>query len=136
MVSKNSKWKGAYNIGRKYNKDWESKSSWVTKALDNSEDAFCKLCHAVMKHKKVINRCSASNFLPLQSQVVHAPKIADEVKATEIELAVTMACHSAILAMDHLGEVIACNAQTNVVSPALNEELIVDVQGKKVLNCQ
>lgn len=60
-----------------------------------------------------------------------------------------MACHSALLTMDHLGEVIARNAKgsklgnirmhrtkctkilTNVVSPALKEELIADVQGKK-----
>ena len=44
-------------------------------------------------------------------QVVRAPKVADEVKIAEIELAVTMACHSAILTVDHLGEVIARNAE-------------------------
>jgi hypothetical protein len=82
-------------------------------------------------------------------QVVRVPKVADEVKVAEIELAVTMACHSAILTMDHLGEIIARNAQgsklgnikmhrrkctkilTNVVSPTLREQLIADVQGKK-----
>ncbi|CAB3988291.1 zinc finger MYM-type 6-like [Paramuricea clavata] len=59
-----------------------------------------------------------------------------------------MACHSAILTMDHLREIIARNAQgrklrnikmhrrkctkilTNVVNPTLNEQLIADVQGK------
>ena len=62
-----------------------------------------------------------------------------------------MACHFAILTVNHLGEVIARNAQgsklenirmrrrkctkilTNVVSPALKEEFITDVQGKKFL---
>ena len=82
-------------------------------------------------------------------EVVSVPKIADEVIVAEIELAVTMACHSSIVTMDHFGEVIARNAKssklrnirmhrrkctkilTNVVSAALKEELIADVQGKK-----
>ena len=150
---------GNLQSGRKYNKAWESKFSWVSKASDGSEDAFCKLCHATMKPKqsnltkheksdKHMQRVKLSTTTkPIQ--VVCVPKIADEVKVAEIELAVTMACHSAILTMDHLGEVIARNAQgsklgdirmhrrkctkilTNIVSPALKEELIADVQGKK-----
>ena len=148
-----------YDSGRKYNKAWESKFSWVSQASDGSEDAFCKLCHASMKPKqsnltkheksdKHMQRVKLSTTTkPIQ--VVRVPKIADEVKVAEIELAVTMACHSAILTMDHLGEVITRNAQgsklgdikmhrrkctkilTNIVSPALKEELIADVQGKK-----
>ena len=37
--------------------------------------------------------------------VTRVPKAADEVKIVEIELAVTMACHSAMMTIDHLGEV-------------------------------
>ena len=60
-----------------------------------------------------------------------------------------MACHSAVLTIDHLGEIISRNAAgsklehiklhrfkctqilTKVVAPALKEELITDVKGKK-----
>ena len=34
MASIRSKWKGGYDNARKYSKAWESKFSWVTKALD------------------------------------------------------------------------------------------------------
>ena len=47
-----SKWKGTYDSGRKYNKAWEGKFSWLTKASDSSEDAFCKLCHAMIRPKQ------------------------------------------------------------------------------------
>ena len=154
-----SKWKTSYDGGRRYNKTWESKFSWLSKASDGSEDAFCKLCHALMKPKqsnltahektnKHIQRVKALTLVkPIQ--VVRNPTIADEVKTAEIELAVTMACHSSILATDHLGEIIARNAAgsklanikihrtkctkilTNIVSPAIKEELIADVKGKK-----
>lgn len=154
-----SKWKGGYDNGRKYSKAWESKFSWVTKALDGSNDAFCNLCHSTVKPKlcnltkhegsvKHMRHVKLSTTMkPIQ--VIRVPKAADEVKIAEIELAVTMACHSAMMTMDHLGEVIVRNANgsklenlkmhrkkctkilTNVVSPAMKEELIADVQGKR-----
>ena len=154
-----SKWKATYDGGRKYNKTWESKYSWLLKASDGSENAFCKLCHAVMKPKqsnltkhentaKHIQQIKAlTSVQPIQ--VVRKPTIADEVKTAEIKLAVTMACHSSISTIDHLGEIISRNATgstlvnikihrtkctkilTSVVSPALKEELIADVKGKR-----
>lgn len=156
-----SKWKGSYDSGRKYSKAWESKFIWVTKASDGSQDAFCKLCHVSIKPKqanltkhektdKHVQRVKLCNSTkPLQVVRVPKPKVADEIKIAEVELAVTMACHSALLTMDHLGEVIARNAKgsqlekirlhrtkctqilTSVVSPALKEKLIADVRGKK-----
>lgn len=39
-----TKWKEQYDSGRKYNRSWEEKFVWVTKASDGSENAFCKLC--------------------------------------------------------------------------------------------
>lgn len=118
-----SKWKRSYDSGRRYNKTWESKFCWVTKALDGSEDAFCKLCYATIKPKasnltkheksdKHMQRVKFSTTMkPIQVVVVRAPRVYDEVKIAEIELAVTMACHSAVLAIDHLGEVISRNAK-------------------------
>lgn len=32
-----SKWKGSYESGRRYNKAWENKHPWVTKASDGTE---------------------------------------------------------------------------------------------------
>ena len=81
--------------------------------------------------------------------VTRVPKAADEMTIVEIELAVTMACHSAMMTIDHLGEVTPRSANgsklenlkmhrkkckkilTSVVSPAMKEELIADVQGKR-----
>lgn len=85
-----------------------------------SEDAFCKLCHATItpkasnltKHEKsdkYMQRVKLSTTMkPIQ--FVRALRVSDEVTIAEIELAVTMDCHSAILTIDHLGEVISHNA--------------------------
>eukprot|EP00794_Sanderia_malayensis_P002936 gene2936-biopygen2413 len=72
----------------------------------------------------------------------------DLVKEAEIELSVSVACHSAIMTIDHLGEVIVKNGKgskleniklhrrkctniiSNVVAPAIKEELAKDVKGK------
>eukprot|EP00794_Sanderia_malayensis_P008711 gene8711-biopygen7029 len=72
----------------------------------------------------------------------------DLVKEAEIELSVTVACHSAIMTIDHLGEVIVKNGKgskleniklhrrkctkiiSNVVAPAIKEELAKNVKGK------
>ena len=154
-----SKWKGSYDSGRKYSKAWESKFSWVSKASDGTENAFCKLCHTTIKPKtsnltnhekstKHMQRVKLSTTMePIQ--VVRTPRASDELKTTEIELAVSIACHSALLTIDHLGKVISRNATgskledlklrrrkctkilTNVVAPALKEELIADVKGRK-----
>ena len=154
-----TKWKGAYDSSRRYSKVWESKHSWVAKASDGSENAFCKVCHVTIQprasnlsnHEKTtkhIQRINASNStMPLQ--VIRVPRVRDEVKIGEIELAVTMACHSAVMTINHLGTVISRNASgsklehiklhrskctkilTNVVAPALKEELVADIKGKK-----
>lgn len=38
------KWKGSYDSSRKYNKSWEEKYFWVSKASDESENVVCTLC--------------------------------------------------------------------------------------------
>ena len=116
-----SKWKVSYESPRRHNTTWESKFCWVTKASDGSENAFCKLCRVVIKPKasnlsnheksgKHLQRVKLSTTLKLL-QVVRIPRADDEVKIAEIELTVTMACHSAVLTTDHLGEVISRNAK-------------------------
>ena len=83
-----SKWKGGYDNGRKYN---------LTKHEGSVKH---------MRHVKL-----STTMKPIQ--VIRVPKATDEVKIAEIELAVTMACHSAMMTMDHLGEVIVRNANGN-----------------------
>ena len=114
-----SKWKGFYDSGRKYNKSWESKFQWVSKASDGTENAYCKLCRTsiqprsstLVNHEKTdkqIRRVQDSaTTKPLP--VIHIAKEDEQVKKAEIELAVKMACHSAIMTIDNLGEVITKN---------------------------
>ena len=154
-----SKWKGFYDSGRKYNKSWESKFQWVSKASDGTENAYCKLCRTsiqprsstLVNHEKTdehlrrVQDSATTKPLP----VIHIAKEDDQVKKAEIELAVTMACHSAIMTIDHLGEVITKNGKgsklekiklhrrkctkiiMNVVATAMKEDLTKDVKGKK-----
>lgn len=43
-----SKWKSSYDTGRKYKQSWEQRLSWVEKANDATENAFCKTCKATI----------------------------------------------------------------------------------------
>jgi hypothetical protein len=158
-MASSSKWKSSYDCGRKYDKTWESKFTWLSKASDESEDGFCKLCHTSIKpkqsnftkHKKSVKHVQRLKSLKSTKkiEVVRNPTVAEELKTVEIEMAVAMACHSSILSVDHLGEIVARNAVgssianmkmhrtkctkilTNIVGPALKEELITEVEGKK-----
>ena len=153
-----TKWKGHYDSGRKYNKTWEETYAWVAKASDGTENAFCKLCRTSIqprasnlanhekseKHVRRIKDASTMRSL----QVTCIPREDDQVKDAEIKLAVVMSCHSAILTIDHLGEVILQNGNgsklekiklhrrkctrivTKVVAQAMKEDLAADVKGK------
>ena len=153
-----SKWKGHYDSGRKYNKAWESKFQWVSKASDRTENAYCKLRRALVqpwastlathekteKHVRRMQDTASCRTVP----VIRIAKEDDQVKEAEIELSVTVVCHSAILTMDDLGEVIVKNGKgskletiklplrkctkiiSKVVAPAIKDELGKDVKGK------
>ena len=154
-----TKWKGHYDTGRKYSKSWEAKFSWVSKMSDGTKNALCKLCRTSIqprasnlaniekseKHVRRVKDASTTRTL----QVVHVPREEDDVKRIEIELATTISCHSAILTIDHLGEVIARNGKgsklekiklhrskcsklvTKVIAPSMKDDLQEDVKGKK-----
>ena len=156
-MASSSKWKSSYDSGRKYNKTWESKFTWLSKTSDGSEDGFCKLCHTSIKPKQsnfTKHEKSEKHVQRIKSlkstkkiEVVRNPTVAEELKTVEI----AMACHSSILSVDHLGEIVARNAEgssianmkmhrtkctkilTNIVGPALKEELITEVKGKNFL---
>ncbi len=81
-------------------------------------------------------------------QVIRIVKEDDQVKEAEIELSITVACHSAISTMDHLAEVTVKNGKgsmlekiklhrrkctkiiSKIVAPAIKEELAKDVKEK------
>ena len=151
-----TKWKCFCDAGRKFNKCWETKFIWVRKASDRTENAYCKLCRCTMqpklsnlaKHEKSEKQTrrltdqTSSRPLP----VVRIATKEDEVKRAEIELALTISCHSAITMINHLGELITRNANgsklekiklhkakcseiiTKIIAPEIKKELI---EGKK-----
>ena len=131
----------------------------VTKASDGSENSFCWLCHAIMqprlsamvahektkKHQQKVRAAASILLLP----VVRTHRVAENVRNTELQLAIFTACHMSFQAVDHLGEVITHNGEgsplgriklhrtkcsklvTEVAAPALREELREDIKGKK-----
>ena len=137
----------------------ESKFQWVSKASDGTENAYCKLCRTSIqpssstlvnhektdKHIRRVQDSATTKPLP----VIHIAKEDDQVKKAEIELAIKMAYHSAIMTIDHLGEVITKNGKgsklekiklhrrkctkiiMNVVATAMKEDLTKNVKGKK-----
>ena len=156
--AKGNKWKGNYDDSRKFKSEWQKNHPWVRKASDGSENAYCTFCKVnvnpklshlkqheeTAKHKKVTSAVSSSRKL------FAAPTKDDEtVKKIELQLSVAITCHSAIIAVDHLGEIIVQHSTgsklekmklhrtkcscliKNVISPALYEDLCHDMAGKK-----
>ena len=94
-----TKWKGHYDTGRKYSKNWEAKFSWVSKMSDGAESALCKLCRTSIqprasnlanheeseKHVRRVKDASTRRTL----KVVHVPREEDDVKRIEIGLPLT-----------------------------------------------
>ena len=97
------------------------------------------------KHQQKVR--AAASTLPLA--VVRIQRVAENVRHAELQLAIFTACHMSFQVVDHLGEVIAHNGEgsplgriklhhtkcsklvTEVVAPALEEELREDIKGKK-----
>jgi hypothetical protein len=154
-----SKWKASYDSNRKYCSKWKETFVWVRKAADGSEAAYCKLCHCnilprisnLSNHEKSEKHKQRP---PLQGQTqlnVRKPprQDMDKVKAAELKIAVSMACHCAIRAVDHLSEIMTAHGHgstlqyikihrskcacliKNIISPALKTDLIDDFQNKK-----
>ena len=64
------KWKVTYDSGRKYNKSWEYKFFWVSKAADGTENAFCKLCRTQVAPRapRLTDHASRAESICQQSQ--------------------------------------------------------------------
>ena len=114
------KWKSKYEDGRKYSATWEKTFVWCKKFSDTSEDAFCKLCFksiqpklsSLKKHEESAGhqqripktQPTISSGLNLIRTQRETNKISGATKAAEIELAVTILCHSAIQSVDHFND--------------------------------
>ena len=141
---------------------WEEKYVRVRQAIHGTENAFCKLCHQTItpkasnlanhkkseKHVKNDNAANTSKSIPFKK----VNQMKDESKRSkifEIEMAVGIACHCAVLSIHHLGELMKLHGQgstigdmkmqrtkcakilTKVVAPALKETAKDKLKGKK-----
>lgn len=116
MASSSKKMKKSYDDNRKYLESWEREFPWITSVTSkDTRLAFCKLCRKSLQphqgtltkhaqgtqHKRVVNSVSTSHML----NVTTKPKLTEEVKRAELEVALATCCHCSIVAIDHLGEV-------------------------------
>lgn len=167
-MSSKKKWKTSYDSGRKYRKDWEEEFTWVSQAMDGSDKAFCRYCRVDItprisclrshegtdKHKL---KAPSKNLNSLSQMDAHVQKTArerevevtKENKEMDLDIAVFVACHTAIHTVDHLGQVVRkhgegssmgklklgrtkCSALIKrVIAPTLKEELKENIHGKR-----
>eukprot|EP00795_Rhopilema_esculentum_P005707 gene5707-10957_t len=161
MSSKKSsigmKWKGAYDDGRKFKPEWQRAYPWVKKAVDGSDDAYCSICRvncqprlsSLKKHQDTAKHSRLTSTIASNRTITGIEREDEVVKKIEIQMAVSVTCHSAILAIDHLGEIIVRHGTgsklskmrlhrtkctsiiINVISKALYEDLCNDMAGQK-----
>jgi hypothetical protein len=159
MAMLSNKWKVSYNSSLKYSSKWEEIFVWVQKAADGSEAAYCKLghCNCLPRISNLSNHEKSKKHkrrTPLQGQtrlnVRKTPRQdMDKFKAVELQIAVSITCHCAIRRVDHLSEIVIAHGHgstlehiklhrskcacliKNIISPALKNDLIDDLQNKK-----
>jgi hypothetical protein len=130
----------------------------VKKAVDGSGDAHCSLCRQnitprlsnVEKHEQTAKHKRQANIVHRNTKINLVSLKEDErVKELELQLAVGITCHSSIVAVDHLSEIIVQHGKgskfeklklhrtkcslliKNVISPALHQDLCEDMAGQK-----
>ena len=153
------KWKPSYDSNRKYNIQWEKRFVWLTKSTDGSNLTYCKLCRCtiVLRLSNLINhettvkhkKNTPSSSQKTLSVIKTSTKTDDKVKIAELQIAVSISCHSAIHTIDHMSEIMIAHGTgstlgqiklhrtkcialiKNVISPELKSDLIQDLQNKK-----
>lgn len=109
---------------RNYRTAWEKTFPWVKKS-DAREMAYCKICRKSIQPRKATlythqkSQQHKDNFASIKytekiSSKTFAKSSEDQRKIAEIELAVNVACHSAVLSIDHIGELIKRNGGSSV----------------------
>jgi hypothetical protein len=114
------RWKGE---SRRYHPEWEEEFSWVKKASDGSENAFCKDCSDTLlpKHYNLKKHETSAKHegncrrgigqATINFQVVGKTCGTDNTKRCELELAVLTACHCSIATVDHFTNFITKNVK-------------------------
>ncbi|XP_067295921.1 protein FAM200A-like [Pseudorasbora parva] len=155
MPPKSGKWS---KYGKKYSKEWEREDGikeWIQRVTGDDTKAFCKYCKAEIRahHSDLLHHSKTEkhvrNAAPFSSvrmrtlfdSGITAVKIDQTVKVTELKLAAHIACHSSILTVDHLGELVGEIAQRDirlhrtkcsalikqVIGPEIQWELLKDI---------
>ncbi|XP_063855172.1 uncharacterized protein LOC135097302 [Scylla paramamosain] len=108
------KWKGFYDSQRNYKCEWERTFLWVKEAPDGRGDAYCKLFFCNLKPRlSIIQKHEQTEKHKMKQSVIRTTKPitvypsgpSEDVKKTELELAVAISCHCSIKSIDHLGEI-------------------------------
>ena len=118
MPSKNgrgNKWKSHYDTARKFRPEWQTKYPWLQKVTDGSEDAYSgSLCRTNLvpklsnlnHHEESVKHKRQASLTSCDTKISLTPVKQDElVKEIELQLAVAITCHSSIMAVGHLGEI-------------------------------
>lgn len=145
---------------KKYNHNWDKDQnlkSWVQRVPGDDTKAACRFCKCVIrahyndlcnhagtsKHKR--NAIPGSGMRTLFEVGVINQTEDNSVKMAELRLCAHIACHSSIVTIDHLGELIKnisqqdisvhrtkCSAIIkNVLCPSMKEALINDLKEEK-----
>ena len=115
----------SYDSTRKFKPVLEKEFPWIKK-YDKVEEVYCKLCRksiaprkaAIIQHSKTkehsLNANAESNTVTLEN--VFIPKVSDSTHTAELELAAAVCCHSSLICVDQLGEIIKRNGKGSTVS--------------------
>ena len=155
---KGNTWKSHYDASRKFKAEWQKKYPWVEKAKDDTDEAHCSLCRQnitprlsnIDKHEQTVKHKRQAKFVSSNKKISLVPAKEDQrLKEMELQLAVGITCHSSIMAVDHLGEIMAQHGKGSkleklklhrtkcsllikkVISPALHKDLSTDMAGQK-----
>ena len=144
--------------GKKYTKEWESENGikeWIERVAGDDTKAFCRYCKTEIRahHSDLQNHSKTEkhirNAVPFSSCRVRTlfdsgittVRIDRSVKLAELKMAAHIACHSSILTVDHLGELVGEIAQKdiklhrtkcsalikNVIGPDMQHQLLKDI---------
>jgi hypothetical protein len=126
--------------------------------MDGSDDAHCSLCRTnitprlsnISKHEESAKHKRQANLVSHNSKISLAPRnVNDHIKEMELQLALAITCHTSIMAIDHLGEIMVNHGKGSslehlklhrtkcsllikeVIAPALYRDLCEDMAGQK-----
>ena len=112
------KWKRLYDDHCEYNPDCKQHLFDLKYVNDGSENALCKLCHySIVPKLNMLNKHKKASIFSQQQLCVtkitkQTCKLNKDVNA-ELQLAVDVASHFSVLAIDHCGEILGTDVKNN-----------------------